>query len=240
MENNHRDVGLIPLDSGKFLVLACDSCGAIGHKEQDQVAESPIIAGKYTARVVLMEVAAIGAKPTAMTVNICNEPDPTGKEILEGIREELAEWGLDIPLVISTEKNMATTMTALGLTAVGLCSQEEIILNRLTPGNFLYCIGSPKLGKEVTRDYVEIANAEVLRDILQREDIQEIIPLGSSGVRGEAMKLAAATGLQIKFAENIEIDIDKSAGPSTAILVITEKLLTEGFKIPCYFIGELL
>jgi hydrogenase maturation factor HypE len=71
MASKYRDVDIVTLPNKDILVIACDSCGGIGLKDQDVVKAPPFIVGKYTARVCLMEVFAVGAMPAAMTVNIC-------------------------------------------------------------------------------------------------------------------------------------------------------------------------
>ncbi|MBB6217220.1 hypothetical protein HNQ80_003339 [Anaerosolibacter carboniphilus] len=240
MANKYRDIDLVTLPNGDILVIACDSCGAIGLKDRDVVKAPPFIAGKYTARVCLMETFAVGALPIAMTANICNELEPTGREILRGIQDELEECNLLIPITISTEKNMETTMTALGVTVLGTCKEDGLRHYRVGKGNKVYVMGIPKMGQEVVDDRGEIATISTLIPLLQWENIKEILPVGSSGIKGELDKLSAHTGLHMKFEGKIPINLEKSAGPCTAVLLFSDGPIEEDCGIPFTRIGELI
>jgi len=239
MENKYRDVVMVPLNEDEVLIMACDSCGAVGMKEQDQVKAPPYIVGKYTARVSLMEVISLGAKVVCITVNICNELDPTGQAVLEGIRSELEECSIQVPITFSTEKNMMTNMTAVGVTVVGVGNRKDLLLNQSASGDFVYVIGIPKVGSEVVEDQGKIAHTAVLLQLLKVDGIKEIIPIGSSGIEGELDKFLQANQLNVEYARNLPVDMKKSAGPCTAMLVICKgELLTEG-NIPQNLIGRL-
>lgn len=239
MENKHRDVSLIPFDGEQVLVIACDSCGAFGSKSGDQVKVPPQIVGKYTARVAMMEVLSLGAKPIAMTVNICNEPSPTGEGIMEGIEEELEAWQFVLPITISTEKNMPTTMTAIGVTLMGMAEKSELLLGKVSAGDLVYSVGLPKVGNDVVTDRGEIADATVMKELLQLGGIKEILPVGSSGIKGEMNKLSESYRLKFDLLNHERLDLEKSAGPCTVILVITDKVLPDIFEVPCNLIGKM-
>ena len=99
-----RDVEVVAINPEQLLVASCDSCGAIGMKDLDEVQISWSITGRLTTRVAMLEVLATGAVPLMMTVAISNEPYPTGEGILEGVKEEFASAQLALPMAISTEK----------------------------------------------------------------------------------------------------------------------------------------
>ncbi|AOT70949.1 AIR synthase related protein [Geosporobacter ferrireducens] len=239
MESKHRDISLVALQGDQMLVIACDSCGAVGSKAGDQVKVPPHIVGKYTTRVAVMEVMATGAKPVAVTANICNEPSPTGEEIMEGIRQELEEWDLKLPITISTEKNMPTAMTALGITLIGTVAKSQLMIGKISPGDLVYSLGLPKIGDDVAADQGEIADARVMKKLLQLEGVKEIIPVGSSGIKGEVNKLAEAYQLRFDVLNDERLDMEKSAGPCTVVLVVTDRVFANTFEVPCYFIGKL-
>jgi hypothetical protein len=240
MANKYRDIDLVALTNGDVLVIACDSCGAIGLKEQDVVKAPPFIVGKYTARVCLMEAFSVGASPKAMTVNICNELEPTGREILQGIHDELEECNLFIPITISTEKNMETTMTALGVTVLGTCKEDALRHDRVGKGNYVYVMGIPKMGQAVVEDQGEIATIPSLMEVLQWGNVEEIIPVGSSGIKGELDKLLTHTGLQMVFEAGIRINLEKSAGPCTAVLLFSNGPMDKEIDVPLTWIGKLI
>ncbi len=243
MINHYRDVDLIPLTEEKLLVIACDSCGAIGDKELDQVKISPYYVGQSTARVVIMEIMSVGANPVALTAAICNENQPTGEQILEGIREELAQAGFSqIPITISTEKNMVTQQTGLGISVVAICEKENLRIGKSQIGDIVYVVGVPKVGDEVVQDQGKIADCRVLRQILNIQGVRDIIPVGSQGIVGECRKLATYLGGQFQRLSPLDINIEKSAGPCTTI-VFTDPYeidLQGKVEVPYFCVGKIM
>lgn len=236
---NHRDIDFIKLNEAQYLAVACDSCGAIGLKANDMVKVPYSITGKYTARVCLMEILSIGAKPIGLTVNICNEPNPTGNEILKGIKDELSQTSFDIPITISTEKNMETSMTALGITAIGIINKNDILLKGLSSGDYIYSIGIPSIGNEVLENQGLISDTKILSKVLNQEGIKEVIPVGSSGIKGELDKLCKFQSIEIRPIDTLQIDIHKSAGPCTVVVAISKTKLKATFEVPVNLIGRI-
>lgn len=215
----NRDVSFIKLIEDIYLIIACDSCGAIGEKSLDVVRVPPYIVGRFTGRVALMETFSVGAYPKALTAAICNEPNPTGEGMLSGIKDELAEISLDMPIVISTEKNMETSQTGLGITVVGTCREEELRVGMTQPNDKLYCLGVPKVGNEVFLDDPEIASTLLVKKLLEAPNVHDIVPVGSKGIKNEAEMLASSLKLKLNWEQNLSIDIKKTAGPATCVLV---------------------
>lgn len=221
-----RDVEVAAINETQYLVAACDSCGAIGMKELDAVQVPWRITGRFTARVALLEILASGTIPQMLTVAISNEPEPAGAEILAGVREELQALNLPkLPIAISTEKNIPTLQTGLGVTAVGTCEKAELRIGRSKAGDDIWCLGLPKVGAEITRaDDPEIVQGRQLLELLEVPGVHDIIPVGSRGIRGEAQALAEIQGLE--FAADMldapggsgGLSLDKSAGPSTCVI----------------------
>ncbi|NLP37358.1 MAG: hypothetical protein GX357_06875 [Firmicutes bacterium] len=219
---NCRDLTLIELESENIIVIACDSLGAIGPKEADVVATDGKVVGRCTVRVPLLEVMAAGAVPLAIVNALSVEMDPTGKEILQGIREELAISGLkDVNITGSTEENMQTVQTGVGITVVGQAKASTLRLGKARPGDTVYCIGQPKVGTEVLSGAVP--DVPLLKKLLTRDWIHEILPVGSKGVLYEAEQLAATAGCTFHLAADAGLDVHKSAGPATSLLIATEK-----------------
>lgn len=240
MNYSHRDVDFIKLNDNQYMVVACDSCGAIGLKPNDIIKVPYNITGKYTSRVCLMEVLSVGAKLISLTVNVCNEPSPTGEEILKGIKDELSEAKLDIPLTISTEKNMKTSMTALGVTAIGVVNKDAILVNKISCGDYIYTLGIPSIGNEVLENQELISDIKTINALLTQESIKEIIPVGSSGITGELDMLCESQNINIQLTDDLQIDIDKSAGPCTAIIVISKDELINTYDVPVNLIGKIV
>ena len=242
MINHYRDVDFVPLTEEKLLIIACDSCGAIGNKELDQVKISPYYVGQFTARVVIMEIMSVGANPVALTAAICNENQPTGEQILEGIRDELIQAGFfHIPITISTEKNMGTQQTGLGISVVAICEKETLRIGKSKIGDIVYAVGVPKVGDEVVQDQGEIADCRVLRQILNIQGIGDIIPVGSQGIVGECKNLARYLGGEFESFSLLDIDIEKTAGPCTSIVFSSPyEIDLEGkVDVPYFCVGRI-
>jgi len=125
--NKVRDLTLVSIDEKKTMVISCDSCGGIGLKDGDFLKIPPFYVGKFAARVALFEVLSSGANVVCITNAVCNEMDPTGQEVIKGIKEELKFLNLDnITLTGSTEENFNTNSTAVGITAIGIIENDKL------------------------------------------------------------------------------------------------------------------
>ncbi len=215
-----RDIEVVFMEKGWCLVVACDSCGAVGDKELDVVKVSPYLVGRLTSRVALLEVISSGAVPQVVSVSISAEPNPTGEGILKGVRDELAVCcEKQVPLVISTEKNFPTRQTGLGISVTGTCPGEDLRLGKSQPGDQLYCLGLPKVGNELNDpDDPDIVKGSFIRQLLGHPRVHDILPVGSQGIRKEAVGLASSVRCAIRFKKQALPDLDKSAGPATCAL----------------------
>lgn len=168
-----------------------------------------------------MEILSAGAVPIALTAAICSEPDPTGEALLEGIREARAEAGYpDLPLTISTEKNIPTQQTGLGMTAVGRLRKEIFESRKSKIGCPVYAAGFPKVGQELADDQSQIADFTTLRQLLNEPEVLEIWPVGSRGILAEGHDLAATAGGRLKLDPDCAsaLDLHKSAGTCTTLI----------------------
>jgi len=219
-----RDLTLLTMPDGSLLVTACDSLGGIGPKAQDQVSTAGYVVGRFASRVPLMEVMAAGAKPQVLINTLCVEMSPTGKEILKGIRDEIRAGELDIPVVTgSTEENVATCQTGVGVTVIGLVTPEgQLRAGSAAQDDLVICIGKPKVGPEVDLADEELADLSTLHHILQLDYVNDILPVGSKGIAYEAKLLANTAGLTLELGTDLStglsLDLAKSAGPATCLL----------------------
>ncbi|MDF2880592.1 MAG: hypothetical protein K0R54_1149 [Clostridiaceae bacterium] len=220
-----RDLTLIDLDSEKTMVIACDSCGSIGMKENDKLKVLPYYTGRFTVRVALFEVLCSGAVVVTITDAVCNEMNPTGDHIIQGIKDELREAEIkDIVLTGSTEENFTTTSTAVGITVIGIARKENLKVNNIQAGDILVSIGIPKVGNEIKLDDdIEIASYNNIKELLNTNGVKEIIPVGSKGIVYEANEASQNNNLSISFFHDLNIDIHKTAGPATVILAAVNK-----------------
>ena len=134
-----RDLTLVPMGPDEVLVIACDSLGGIGTKPHDHVKAPADVLGKYTVRVGLMEVLASGASPLVVVNTLSVEMDPTGIGILKGIQQEIEAAGLpaDIAVTGSTEENMETCQSGLGVTVIGKVAKSALRLGQSLPGDLV-------------------------------------------------------------------------------------------------------
>ena len=216
-----RDLTIVPLGPQDCIVIACDSCGAVGEKEGDVFALSPRYVGKFAARVALTEVLCSGALPVTIINGLACEMQPTGQVSILGIREELKNAGLsEIVLTGSTEENFPTSMTALAITVVGTIKQAQLKFGRAAAGDQLILLGTPKVGTEV--DLESSGFYPEIRRLLPLPGVKELIPVGSKGVAHEAQMLAALSGAGCELFQT-GINYCKSAGPATCLLVLCEE-----------------
>lgn len=215
-----RDVEVVSINKAQYLVASCDSCGAIGMKELDAYKISWFITGKLTTRVALLEVISTGAVPQMLTVAISNEPYPTGDELLRGVNDELESAALKtIPMAISTEKNMHTQQTGLGISVIGVAEKNKLRIGTAQPGDDVYCLGFPKVGPELNNpEDPEIVQVKAIQVLLGISSIHDIIPVGSRGIRLEADQLASTVNSRLRVDPTCALDLDKSAGPSTCLI----------------------
>ena len=242
------DVAVIRVPTGHAIVIGSTSSGAIGPKSMDEVKVAGRIVGKFLARVALMDVTATGAFPVLLSATLGVEKDPSGREIIEGIRSEARLLGLepDQVLLENTEENFATVQTGAGLTVVGFANDEELRLGKTLPGDLLVAIGKPKVGEEVIPAEVkgEIADLKNVAWLSQKKFVHDIMPVGDFGIAHEARMMAHAIGRQLKLRDETGLDLEKSAGPATVVLITmnAEKFeeLSSLVQKPTAIIGEIL
>lgn len=243
--SKYRDLSILKLNNEESLVIACDSLGGIGPKEKDSIYTPGEIVGKFTTRVSLMEVLASGAMPITVINNLSVEMEPTGKEIIKGIKDELINLGLkeDILITGSTEENIKTVQTGLGVTVIGLLKNSDMRLGKSKKGDIVLCLGNPEVGEEVLKPTPKASPSLVLK-LNKLKYIHEILPVGSKGIKYEAEELARCIALKLNLDSDIKVDLNKSAGPSTCVLVTLEEEFLSNLKdyinVPIYKIGKLV
>ena len=169
-----------------------------------------------------MEVLSCGAIPIAAFDMLTVPMDELGREIVHGVRDELADAGLgaDFPLSGSTEDNVPTDSTGVAATVLGLVHQDDFRPGISSSGDRVLCVGHPKSapGDEITLDDKEIVRPSHIKELLRREGVHDLLPVGSRGVLYEARELASSAGLEFIMTRGTKLDVDKSAGPSTCAL----------------------
>jgi hypothetical protein len=242
------DVSILKIPTGHAIVAGSTSSGAVGPKELDKVKVEGRVLGKFLARVALMDVIATGAFPMLLSVTLGVEKEPTGNEIVEGIKREARSLGLEPSQVLmeKTEENFQTVQTGAGLTVVGFANEDELRLGKTCPGDLIVAIGKPKVGSEVLAAEArgEIADLKNVTQLSQKKYVHDISAVGGFGIAIEARMMAYGVGRQLKLLDVPGLDLAKSAGPATVVLVTVDRErledLTALIPKPINVIGEIL
>lgn len=218
-----RDLTKITLTKEYALIVAVDSDGGIGSLEGDTIKCDPYQLGRFAMRVPLLELLSCGASPLAAFDMLTIPMKGAGEEIVRGVRDELKQAGLDdaFPLSGSTEDNVPTIMTGIGTTIIGLVHAADFRPGQSRAGDVIVCVGIPKSAPEdtVLLDDDEIVNQRDVLGILQIDGVHEILPIGSKGIEYEAGEMAGMAGVQFIPEDNPGVNLRKSGGPSTCIIV---------------------
>lgn len=230
----YRDLSLISVTNDWVCVQACDTSAAIGNKLHDLVQVSPQLTGQMATRVVLMELLCLGVKPQLINVLSGNEMEPTGALFNQGVMAELTRAGLtETEINGSTEENMETTMTCLGITALGLAQKHLLRMGKVQAGDWAFQIGLPLVGQDVVDRQEAMVTYQDL-DWLERtlqDELHELVPIGSKGSLSEAFQVAEVNQktffIESHLSDLATQQIYQSSGPATSILVVGPALVEE-------------
>lgn len=217
-----RDLSVFAIAPDVMLVIACDSIGGIGPKMHDSVSTTGEEVGRFAARVVLLEIIACGATPILLIDTLSVEREPTGAAIIAGIHEEMRAAGLDPARCLngSTEENVPTVATGVGVVALGLATTERFRPGRARAGDLLICIGIPKSAPHhsVVSDDPHILHPVALQRLVALDTVGDILIVGSRGIAAEAHDLAAYAGLHFVPEPAPAVDLIASGGPGTCCI----------------------
>ncbi len=215
-----RDLTLISIDENRYMGISCDSCGAIGNKEFDVVKAPPHIVAHQTAKVVLAELLSMGFEPIVLSDGLAVEMNDTGKELIEGFNKALSMLKTcKVHMTGSTEENMKTVQTSMGITCIGICDKEKLKYKKTKNTDICILLGLPLVGNEVVNNPDKILDISDYENLYLSDFIHEILPIGSKGISSELKDLCSYNNLNFKYDLNISVDITKSAGPSCCCLV---------------------
>ncbi len=254
MIKRYGDIQLI--DYGEdYLMIACDSSGGIGNKPADTLSLEPEIAGYYAAFVPLVECMAIRGKILSIVDTLAVEMVPTGQRIIQGVHKAIVDIGGNVEqLTGSTEDNMETVMTGIGVTVLGCVSKKNVDREWQGKSKEIFCIGIPKVGQvffeeEIVAQKGEVMSLALMKKLSQCSWIEHMLPVGSKGIEHELQVLTQRYQQSVEVEEKIvdpvtgqKISISQSAGPATCLLVVVEKkecLNLEKIrkKIPVTYVG---
>lgn len=218
-----RDVSYLRVGSGdEVVVVACDSDGGLGPKPSDTVLVDPGALGRFATRVPLLEVVAAGAVAVLVVDTLSVERDPTGEAIIAGVLAEAADAGLASSAVTgSTEENVPTVATAMGVTVVARARLDELRAGSADPPFVVLLVGRPMSApaQRFGPDHYEVLTVPALVAALGVEGVFEALPIGSHGVWYEFEQLAASADGVADPSGDWPVQPDQSGGPSTAALL---------------------
>jgi len=214
-----RDITIIDYDHKSYLGIACDSCGGIGYKEHDLVKASPQLTAYHTGKVVLAELMSMGFTPFILADGLAVEMNNTGRQLIEGFNEVLSKLSFNVHLTGSTEENIKTVQTSMGVTCIGFCSKDKLKFKRTKTGDICLLVGLPMVGNEVLQNPDKILDIDDFEKLFLCDYINEMLPIGSRGIECELNDLLKDNKLKFEYESSISIDLKKSGGPSTSCLV---------------------
>ena len=202
------DVLIIPINKDESIVIATDCSGSVGEKENDNVKVDYKVTSYFMARVAIMEVLCTGAEIIGYTIS-----NYTGLDWdlwIEGIKKALKEVGKEnVPYIGSSESNFKMKESAMGITVIG---KKKNILEYKEYNNYAV-IGMPLVGNEVVDNLDKMITLREIVELRDCKDVGTMLPIGSEGVNWE---FGNNCGKQIL---ECGLDVDKSGGPSTCIVV---------------------
>ncbi|WGI18165.1 ribbon-helix-helix protein, CopG family [Methanonatronarchaeum sp. AMET-Sl] len=240
-QENIRDVHFINLDSFNIsIVISNSSSGGIGPKIHDQVSVDGEVVGSIIARTALIKMLSISAEPTTVLLNFSNEMEETGRNIIQGVNTECKKIGINNVVVGHSEENIKTCQTGVSITAIGLLETNQLIQPEIKKGDKVFCIGHPSVGEDILN--MKLPQIEDIKLLQKNKSIKKIIPVGHPGIKKEINNHLSNTELTIQW-KNTDIDLNLSAGPTSAVIAITkpklkQKQIEKRSRIPITEIGK--
>jgi hypothetical protein len=220
-----RDLTYLRVGPDDVIVVACDSDGGIGPKPHDAVAVSGEVLGRFATRVPLLEVIAAGAVPVLVVDTLAVERDPTGEAIIAGVLIEAAAAGLGRDAVTgSTEDNVPTTATGVGVTVIARSSVAELRVGSARPPFAVLLLGRPMSAPAQLfgPEHPEVLSVPQLVAAMEVAGVSEALPIGSRGVAFEFGELARGAGGRAVHEPGWPVEPDQSGGPSTGALLAVD------------------
>lgn len=219
-----RDLTVISIDENRYIGIACDSCGGIGNKEHDIVKATPKIVASQTAKVVIAELLCMGFTPLVLSDGLAVEMNNTGRELIDGFDSALSTLkSCKVHLTGSTEENMKTVQTSMGVTGIGICDKDKLKYKKTSATNIGILIGLPLVGDQVVNNPDKIMELSDFETLYLNEFINEILPIGSRGIKCELDDLCKYNNLEFKYKDDITVDLKISGGPSTCCIITINK-----------------
>lgn len=239
----YKDLSFDPISEEEVLVCACDVSASIGYKPNDIIQINPSITAAFSLRVAMLELMAINAKPFLL-FNLCgNEWENTGKLFYQGIKNELELAGYpNLTINGSTEENMETCMSSIGVTLLGRAEYKNLKIRKVQSGQSCFQCGLPYSGHALIEHLQDVPTYDDVRKLRSSEIVSEIVPIGSKGALNEAHQTAEANNMVFTplSLSKQSLDIAKSSGgPATSLLVVADRELEEELEHTFAYVTEI-
>ena len=217
-----RDLSVLSLDEDRLLVVACDSIGSIGDKPHDTYAASPETTAHFALRVPLLEAWCAGGVVELVVDTLGVEREPTGGRMIEQILRDCDAVGIGPDRVTgSTEDNVVTVSTGIGVTVIAVTSPDAFAPGSSRSGDLVLCLGHPTSAPDDRIDIgdrrmVPLAAVQAVRGL---EGVHDMVPVGSHGLAYEVDQLADSASLRADLEAPDGWDLAKSGGPSSCVIV---------------------
>lgn len=211
------------------LIATTDNAAAIGKKPQDIVSASNKLTAYFTARVTFLEQLTANALPKHIILANFSG-DTAWSSYVAGIQQVFEEAGLICPQIDgSTESNMPTLQSALSVTMLG--EPQKRTSNELEHLCW-YTYGLPLVGNEVLAQPEDVAQLQAIYRAWNEDIVQQVWPVGSKGLQAEFTRLFGSIHVES------DLNIEKSAGPSTVVLLgihsekeqLAQKIFSRNFE----------
>ncbi|WP_019412510.1 hypothetical protein [Paenisporosarcina sp. TG20] len=190
-------------------VVTSDNSAGIGEKQADIVYAMNDVVSYFASRVALLEQwAAFAEVDSVILQNFTSEA--AWDSYMIGIKRLLEEVDLgQVPISGSSESNMELMQSAMSVTMIG--RTREIVDCDVT----WFINGQPYVGNEVLENIDVIADMNKIKEAIANGWVRKVWPVGSKGIQAEAKTLLKDESLVVVS----ELDVVKSAGPSTVVLL---------------------
>ena len=203
------------------LVIATDSIGGIGPKPADTVPADPARVAHFALRVPLLEVLCCGARPVVVIDDLCVELEPTGRLMIEEVRRLAAEAGIGAEAITgSTEDNVVTQATGIGVTVLGEIPATGLISGGSRAGDLVLCAGRPLSAPhdEVWIGHPAQVSVAAVTRVIASGLVHDALPVGSKGIAWEVAQLAGSAGLDVVWQDAGDLPLTATGGPASCVL----------------------
>lgn len=206
-------------------VVTTDNAGGIGEKQADVVYAPNHVVSYFAARVALLEQWAENAQVQSVIIhNFSGEA--SWQAYMDGVKRLFEEVDLGQILIGgSSETNMELLQSAMSVTMIG--SSKEVV--DCDVSWFIY--GQPCVGSEVLENAKDIADLKKVKEAIVQGWVKKVWPVGSKGIQAEVGALFADDTIVVIS----ELDVGKSAGPSTVVLL---GVLRESVELARQYFGD--